>query len=224
MKLIKTISLAAIVLLVSVKAFSAAPKDFNGVIIYNISYESEKMDEQMLAMMPKTMKVMIKGNKSRSELSLGMGTQVTIFDADKKSGIGLFDMMGQKYAIPMTPEEIEKEMESAPDIEVNKTGNTKEIAGYTCEEAKVDVDNGKHTFTVYYTDELGSGMLNANNPYYNQIPGVMLEFAMEENDMKMSFHAISVEKKKVSDDVFEIPEGYKEMSQEQFNNMFGGGF
>ena len=167
---------------------------------------------------------MIKGNKSRTELNLGMGTQVTIFDADKNSGIGLFDMMGQKYAIPMTPDEIEKEMNDAPPIEVTKTGNTKDIAGYTCHEATVKVDNGKHEFTVYYTDELGSGILNANNPYYHEIPGVMLEFAMEENQMKMSFHAISVEKKKVSDDVFEIPEGYQEMSQDQFNNMFGGGF
>ena len=41
--------------------------------------------------------------------------------------------------------------------------------------------------------------------------------------MKMKFTATSVKKQKVTDKDFEIPEGYKEVTKEELQNMFGGG-
>jgi hypothetical protein len=61
-----------------------------------------------------------------------------------------------------------------------------------------------------------------NNPFFQSIEGVMLEYSMKENNINMQFSAVSVEKKKISDDEFEIPEGYKVMTKSEFQNMFGG--
>ncbi len=223
----KTQSKFLLFFLISVFVFAgygkAEAKDFTGVIIYSITYEGDDIDPQTAAMMPKTMKIFIKGNKSRMEMNTGMGNTVVIFDADKKDAVTLMDIMGQKFAMTMTAEEIESQVAEAPDVNVEVTDETKEIAGYTCKKAivKEKGENGSEHI-VYFTDELGSGVLNYNNPVYKDIDGVMLEYSSSQESMTMKFSAIKVEKKKVSDKDFEIPEGYKVMTMDEFKNMFGG--
>jgi len=202
-------------------------KDFSGIIIYNITYDEAKMDPQMVAMMPKTMKMMINDGKVRTEVSMGgMGKNVSIFDSETKSGVTLMDMMGQKYAIELNAEDIEKQLDDGPKVKVEKLSDTKEIAGYTCNKAVVKVlkANGETEYEVEvcYTNELGSGGLNMDDPMFKDIDGVMMEYSIKEENMNMKFSAISVDQKKVSDSEFEIPEGYKKVSQEELQQMFGG--
>ncbi len=203
----------------------AGGKDFNGVIVYNISYGETDMDPQMAAMMPKTMKMKIKGESSRTEISMGMGSTIVVFNGETKSGFTLMDIMGQKYAMEMTAEELEQDIEKEPDMDVEVTGETKEIAGYKCKKAIVKSNESgaeDMEMVVYFTDELGTGMLNYNNPVFKDVQGVMMEYSLKENDINMTFTAISVTKQKVSDDEFEIPEGYNVMTMSDFENMFGG--
>ncbi len=218
-----------ILLLVCFVVFSGQAKaggdEFNGIIVYNISYEDTDIDPQMIAMMPKTMKMKIKGKNSRTEISMGMGSTIVVFNDETKSGFTLMDMMGQKYAMEMTAEELEQNIEKEPDMNVEVTGEIKEIAGYTCKKAIVKSNEAgaeNLEMIVYFTDELGSGMLNYNNPLFKDVKGVMMEYSMKENDMNMTFSAISVTKKKIGDEEFEIPEGYNVMSMSDFENMFGG--
>ena len=218
-----------ILLLVCFVVFSGQAKaggdEFNGIIVYNISYEDTDIDPQMIAMMPKTMKMKIKGKNSRTEISMGMGSTIVVFNDETKSGFTLMDMMGQKYAMEMTAEELEQNIEKEPDMNVEVTDEIKEIAGYTCKKAIVKSNEAgaeNLEMIVYFTDELGSGMLNYNNPLFKDVKGVMMEYSMKENDMNMTFSAISVTKKKIGDEEFEIPEGYNVMSMSDFENMFGG--
>jgi hypothetical protein len=204
----------------------AKEKDFTGIIVYNISYENTDMDPQMQAMMPKTMKMKVKGDKSRIEMSMGMGNTVVVFNGAEKTGFTLMDMMGQKLAMEMDQSDIDKSIEEAPDVEIEVTNETKEIAGYTCKKAivKSNEESSENVdLVVYFTEELGSGMLNFNNnPVFKDIKGVMMEYSIEENEMSMVFTAVSVTKKKIADDEFVIPEGYNKMSMSEFENMFGG--
>jgi len=39
----------------------------------------------------------------------------------------------------------------------------------------------------------------------------------------MKMEALSIKKRSVSDDEFEVPEGYQEKTQEEIDQMFGGG-
>lgn len=116
-------------------------------------------------------------------------------------------------------------MEETPDVDVEVSDEIKEIAGYTCKKAVVRLKDGEAKgmeMTVYFTDELGSGMMNYNNPIYKDVQGVMMEYSIDENDIKMKFTAISVTKKKIGDEEFEIPDGYNVMNMSDFENMFGG--
>jgi GLPGLI family protein len=214
------LSLVLLIGVLSVNSY-AGDKSFRGVIVYNISF-GEDMDASMVAMMPKTMKMYISGDKSKMEMIAGFGTTNVIFDSETKESVVMMDMMGQKFAIKSTAEDIEKELEEAPNTVVEVTDETKEIAGYTCKKAIVTVEGEDTELIVYFTDELGGGQFNGSNPFYNKIDGVMLEFVMLENDIEMSYKAISVEKKKVSDEMFDIPVEYKIVTEEELQGMFGG--
>lgn len=222
---VNAVLVLVVCLLVYTGQAKAGDKDFIGVIVYNISYSDTEMDPQMAAMMPKTMKMKINGLKSRTEISMGMGSTIVVFNGEDKSGFTLMDIMGQKYAMEMSAEELEADLEEEADMDVEITGETKMIAGYTCKKALVKSKESEAEnveMVVYFTDELGSGMLNYNNPVFKDVEGVMMEYSMQEKDMSMTFSAISVTKEKVSDDEFEIPEGYNVMSMSQFESMFGG--
>jgi hypothetical protein len=198
----------------------APPKEFTGVIVYNISYDSENMDPQMASYLPKTMKMTVKAPMSRMEMSMGMGSNITIFDSETREGVSLVDMMGMKIAVKTTAEDMEKEIQEAGDIEVEKFDETKEILGYTCKKAVVKV-KGSGDLTVYYTDEIDTGIDNSSNVIFRDIEGMMLEFEMDQDGLKMHFVAVNIDKKKVSDDLFQIPEGFEEMTKEEMESRFG---
>ncbi len=196
-------------------------KEFSGTVVYNITYEMEDMDPQMAAYLPKTMKMTVKNPMSRTEISMGMGKNITIYNAEDNSAVSLIDMMGQKLAIKMTPEDLDKEAAETGDVEVVHLDETKDILGYSCKKALVKVKDSGDEFEVYYTEELSTGIENHGNPMFKDIKGMMMEFVMEQNGMKMHFLAVSVDKKKVSKKDFEVPEGYEEITEEEMQSRFG---
>ena len=100
--------LISLVLMPVIKAYSQKP--FEGVITYKITYPDNKFTESQMAMFPKILTVAIKGEKSRTDIQTGMGNTIEISDYTTKTKTTLMDMMGQKFAIRSTWEEIQKEM------------------------------------------------------------------------------------------------------------------
>jgi len=125
------------ILMVMVVSTFASPKSFEGVVTYKITYPDNKFSESQMAMFPKVMTITIKGDKAKSEIQTPMGAQVEITNYTEKSKVGLINMMGQKYAIPETTEQIMNDLKDEPVAEVQITGETKTIAGYTCKKAVV---------------------------------------------------------------------------------------
>ena len=214
---------AAIVLFNSNTVMSGKP--FEGVVTFKITYPDNKISESQMAMFPKLLTVSIKGSKARTDLEMSGMNTVEITDYIEKSKVALINMMGQKYAIKQTTADLEKEMakEAKPTIELSS--ETKVIAGYTCKKAVVTVndDGVKSTYEVFYTSELGSKMVNFDNPLYKDIDGVLLEFVLKNRDINMKFSATSIEKKSLPAKDFEIPSDYTLTTQEELKSKFGGG-
>ncbi len=210
--------LAAVVLL---SGSSLPDRDFTGTIVYNITYDMDQVDPQAASFLPKTMKMTIKAPLSKSEIYMGMGSTISIFNSDDRTGVNLMDLMGQKFAIKITAEETDREIEKAGEIEVVKLDETRDILGYSCKKALVKVKDLDQEFSVFYTEELSTGLENSSNPVFKDIPGLMLEFSMTQNGIQMNFTAVNIDKKKVSEKEFEIPEGYEEVTQEEFQSRFG---
>ncbi|RLD80684.1 MAG: hypothetical protein DRJ15_06410 [Bacteroidetes bacterium] len=203
---------------------SAIGKEFSGVITYKITYPGTEVDASMAAMMPKMAVLTIKEHMSKFEINMGqMGSQVQIFDGDANTATTVMNMMGQKLYYVETIEDVDVEADEKVSIDVKD--ETKEIAGYECTKAVVTVNEGgeEMLFTIYYTEEIGSSSMNMDSPYFKDIPGAMLEFEINTGGGTMKMEAINVDKKKVADSEFEVPEGYEEKTEEEFNQMFGGG-
>ena len=212
--------LLAIFALFSLQTFA---QNFEGVITYKITITGAGVSDDMKAMMPKSATLIIKGAKSRMEMSMGMGTTVGIADAESKTAITLMDMMGKKIAIKMNNDEILKEMGDETKISVETTNETKKILGYTCKKAIITSKDGDAKLIAYFTDELGTQDINFDNPLFRNISGVMLEYEMPNQMFTMHYEAVSVEKKSVNDSEFTIPDGYQIKTKEEINGMFGNG-
>jgi GLPGLI family protein len=192
---------------------------FEGKITYSIEYEEvPEAIEPYISMLPKESKITIKGTKSKAEQSMGgMGTSSVISDSKEGSSLMLISMMGKKAAVKMTKEEIEAEKENAPKSKTTITKETKVIAGYKCTKATVKTED-ESEMTVWYTTEIPA-LAGANNKTGADIPGFPMEYTVNGgNDMVMTMSVSKVEKAKVANSEFEIPEGYEEMTMEEFQN------
>lgn len=214
-----------VIMMVMVVSAYAGQKSFEGVITYKITYPDNKFSESQMAMFPKVMIITIKGDQARSEIQTPMGPQIEITNYAEKSKVGLINMMGQKYAIPETSDQIMEDLKEEPTPVVEITGETRTIAGYTCKKAIVTVnDNGSATkYDGWFTEDFGAENPNFDNPIYKDINGVMMEFSMVTPQFTMVFSAISVEKKKVSSKEFDIPADYTVTTKAELQSKMGGG-
>jgi GLPGLI family protein len=219
-----------IFILVSVLAISNASaqkkaknnSDFEGKIVYDLSFPGLEIDASQAAMLPKESVVYIKQGKSRTEMSMGMGMSTTVLsDSKSKTATLLYDMMGNKMAMKTTEEDKKKEKEQ-PEPTVTLSDETKDIAGYKCKKAEVKLNDAENTsMIVYYSPEIGGKDLNWHQGPMKVVDGVPMEYEMKQQGLTMRFSAKSVSKENVDDVKFTVPADYKPTTQEEMKQMFG---
>ena len=216
----KIFFIATILYYISPTLVFADGDPFEGIITYKITYSTSKSSEDQMVM-----SVMIKGSKSKTEMDYEiLGKDIEIKDYADKSKIHLFRLMeGQKCAMKLTPAEIQKDMEKAPQANVKITRKTKTIAGYKCKKAIVttDQDGVKTAYEVWYTSEIGSKDGNFDNPLFKDIDGFLMEFQIKTSEITMKYTVSSVEKKSVSAEEFKIPAEYILMTKEELKSKYG---
>lgn len=202
----------------------AQKNNFEGKVVFDISFPGMELDASTAAMLPKESTIYIKGDKSRTEMSMGMGmSNATISDGKSKSATVLMDIMGSKYAIKMTEADMKKSQGDTK-AKVKLLDETKEIAGYKCKKAEITLDNKEKTVaTVYYTPEIGGKELNWSKNEFGDIDGFLMDFETVQNGMTMKMTAKKVSPEKIDDSKFIIPADYKPTTQEELQKMFGGG-
>jgi GLPGLI family protein len=188
---------------------------FIGKIEYTMEYDLPEAYESQRAMMPTEMTTYIGKDFTRVEQTTGLGEQITINDLKSGGSKVLMNMMGQKIAL--STEGADKEFEPI----VEELEGTKEIAGYLCKQVRYSVpnkDGGEDvSYTIYYSEEIGSEA-NTQFPGLNGFP---MEYVIEAQGMTITYSAKKVTEEKVSKDLAKVPEGYEEMSYEDFLKMMG---
>jgi len=116
----------------SLPGYTNANPPFEGVINFRITYPGTKLTKSQIELFPKALTVMIKGGKSRTDILTGGGSRIEITDHQEKTKIKLLNMMGQKYAIKYSAEDIVKETAKEPTVHVELTDHVRNIAGYSC--------------------------------------------------------------------------------------------
>jgi len=202
-------------------------KAFQGTITYDITYTGDNINPALKAQLPSLGTVTIKDCKSKTEQAVGGMTQSSISDGTSKSEIILIDLMGTKYALKLSAQEIADEMAKAPVSTVNITTGTKVIAGYTCKQAILtskDEDGNITTDTIYFSEEIGCKDINFSDPNFKDIPGTVLEYSQFSPQIgaTVTYKVKEIKKSKISDNVFLIPSDFKEVTKEELKKAFGG--
>lgn len=195
-----------------------AQSNFEGKIVYGISYEDMPAEmQQMESMLPKEMMIHMKGNKSRIKQNQVMGSMIIVSDMDAKNGFMEMNMGGQQIRINISTEDFEKETNKMPNIEY--LDETKTIAGYVCKKANMKDESGQLAMTVFYTEKIN----NQAQKEFAGLKGFPLQYAMTQQNMKVIMTAEAVTEEPVPDDIFNKSEGYNDMTQEELQQMMMGG-
>lgn len=223
MKSMTRILILLLIIAVSGVQAQKKAKPWTGYVNYEISYEGD-MDAQTKAMSPTEMKQFFMDSKVRMEILTAMANQYIIMDGKDSLTIILIDAMGQKLAVKSEKEETQEAMKDMKKPQVKFIDETKEIAGFTCKKAEVTItpeEGEEQTLTVFYCDELNVGNVNWSGQF-SEIPGVLMEYSMENGGFTINYKATEVKKQKLKDTYFQVPEDYKLLTKEEAQQMFGG--
>ncbi len=190
-----------------------------GEIVYTINYPFEDSTQLMFDMMPAEMNYYFDENHTKSEISAGMGLfkSAYITDLDKKSLKQTVKMLNKKHQSQFKKKTFEEINPAYANLEIKETGNTKTIAGFECKEVMVSLQN-KKSYNIYYSTELGKPFPNLGTPY-EKIPGVLMQYTIENFGLTMEFIAESVDFKEVDSAIFEIEKEYEDISAYELNQQ-----
>ncbi len=183
-----------------------------GALIYNISIQTGSNEPKMADMLDgATTAIYIKGTQSRSELVSGLGSEVTIYDSKKGSGVILKDYSGQKLMIILTKDDWDKKNSKYEGITFETTNETLNIAGYNCKKTIAKLKDGS-SFVVYYTPEVEVADKDYDYQFKN-LPGLALQYEWQSGKMRFKYTLSKINFDVVPVSKFDIPKsGYRVMT------------
>jgi GLPGLI family protein len=190
-----------------------------------VTYEMTMPDnEEMAAMGTNTIKISFNEKSSATQLDM-MGGMISVktISIDKnnpKETRMLMEMMGKKYEVTGEAEGFANtdvaSLKDAESVTYDKK-TTKEILGYKCYKASVKMSTGAIN-TFYITEAIAVQSLPTDKL---KLSGFPLEVEVNSEKGKVVLLATSVDKAP-SASCFNVPEGYKKVTQEELQQELGG--
>lgn len=216
-------SILVISFLISNTAFAQSKK--TKITDTQVAYTINAEGAMAAAMAGSTMDLFFSTDKTKLVTSM-MGGMVKMdirMDIKKNKGIMLMDMMGQKKAVEMTDELLDKGKNAQPQYsDVKYLKSYKTIAGYKCQEVKVKMEGLDEPAIVYVTDKIQSPVMgDMQMMQFTNLNGFPLSWQIKQQGMTIIMEASSVVLDKISAKEFDtiLPEGYEKMSMEDLEKM-----
>jgi hypothetical protein len=218
----KRIILSATFALLATLGF-AQKKIEEGSITYQVKYDLPDNMRQMKSMFPEVIKVYFKGDLSSSQSRTGMATSNFIMNPKTEFQRLLLDipMMGKKYSVRFTPDEIETIKENLPEFSFKEEAGNKTIASYTGKKYTLTEENSGETSEAVFTKEI---IIPANSLtfLFDKKYGFPLEFTTSQQGMAVKAIVKEVKEEKVPPGVFTASNDYEEITYEELQGMMGG--
>ncbi|NBC83159.1 MAG: hypothetical protein GVY19_07230 [Bacteroidetes bacterium] len=190
-----------------------------GIITYEIRYLHNEMDNIGTPLLPKKMILKFNSSKSVSTIDgfLGFLRISNITNFQDKNARTLLKVFENEYIFIGEKGETICCYDAMEDMNIDKTNDTTNIAGLKARKAIAKLPSGE-TFDVYYTHEIAIENPNATNPYH-QIDGVLLDFQLTMNELKMRFIADKIEESPIGEKDFEVFNNPKRISRESMSKV-----
>jgi GLPGLI family protein len=196
-------------------AFDKRPSE--GIIEYQVSFPYLYDEVGLLkSLLPDKMQLYFKREAYVSELSTvgGMFKNRFVSNQDDEILVHQLKVFKKRIAANYDTNGVNRLLGSLPNLTIIETNETDSIAGYHCKKAiGVFDDISMPEMTIYYTDDIN--ILNPNwcTQFYS-IPGVLMQYEVEQFGVRMRFRATSVIPGEVAEDLL-IPEpGYEDVEHD----------
>lgn len=197
-----------------------------GHIAYDIEMSSDDPDIASMTSMfnGSSMNLYFSGDLARTELDFGsiMSISTIVNSGTDEILLLMGGMMGEKAVLTTSDEMGANEDVEELNITWSFTKETKMILDYKCKKA-IGTDDDGEEIIYWYTEKIKS--INPDkNSAVAQLPGMALEYEIDREGMIMTFTASKVktsldEATKATKFTFDIPEGYTEMTYDEFSGM-----
>lgn len=188
-----------------------------GVISFKITYPYYK-DDFMVVLMPDMMTMEFKNNVYKNTVTKGgLFSTTVISDCNKEEMFMTLDFGSKQLYTKLDKDLVDTVLLkrfSIPDLlPVNSNDS---IAGLKCEKTMAVYERLEDGYDceLYTSKQIGINNSNWCN-HFNEIEDVLLGYEAEQYGLVMKFMADSITEKKISDDTFKVPAGFKEVSLEQ---------
>ena len=196
-------------------------KPSEGIIHYELQYLESEDENPIISLLPTEMDIEFKDDFSHQKVEGWMGIFYMggIFNPKTKRKTALLKIMGQKY---QHFEDGDKQVDFGFDpfngMKLEETNETKEVASIQCKKIHISFPDTSENFDIFYTDDIEIKNPNWNNPFHS-VKGVLLDYQIKMFGIRTRITATSVEYVEVPDEDFAIPDGFKEVSKEEMEEV-----
>lgn len=169
-----------------------------GSIVYSVDYPKHKNNAFLYNILPKETEVDFQDGVIRHDISQANLFNIMLIDCNQKK-LEVYHQYGDdSYNISLSENELTEMQKKLPRYKILIKSDTRIIAGLTARKAiAVNQDLADERVELWYTEDLGIPNPNWYNPYHG-VPGVLLEYTIEQFGIKMKYSAIKFTEKKVN--------------------------
>lgn len=183
-----------------------------GIIKYEITYDSITSKKTDTRLLPSALIVKFKDNNTLNIIDAFSGaiSIAIISNHTNQQFITLVKVFNKRlyHEEPNTNGKYPALYAKIPPVKIVSNHEKCKFLGYNCYKAKgYFADQPNSEFEIVYTNEIDINSPNINTPF-EEIDGVMLSFNLRINSLMMQLNAKSVKKAKIADEVFSIPPDY----------------
>lgn len=192
-----------------------------GTIIYDITYNKEKVDNLLLAFLPKTMELSFKKNKVKSQITGAFNMFSLTNYSNKETDVNSTSLIiGDECLI------YHEAMDTSTFGHANMpffedltliVDSTYDIAGYRCQKALLKFNEGVKKMPVFYTPKIKI-CENFNRPN-KEIHGALMKFNVDIFSIEAHFVAKEVKAQKIDDAIFNLPENCKKVKKDDLEGV-----
>lgn len=179
-------------------------------ISYSITADKTITDKDLIESLQASAKtVYIKGNNSRSDLVSPAFTQSTFFEKSNGNAVVLREFGNNKFMTKLDNDNWKKRNAKFDGIIITISGETKNILGYECKKAVLQLKDGS-SFSLYFATAIAPSVKEFEYQF-KDIPGLVLEYDAQESDgKKIHYIATKINLSPVPASKFDIPtSGYR---------------
>ena len=193
-----------------------------GIIEYDIEFnEEERKKNEIIDLLPKTMKYYFKNKSAVSEISyMGVFRTAYISNFQDKTNTILFYFMPNKYYCTTNFGEKTIGYDPMPGIQLEETGETKDIKGIKAYRVRVTFeDKSQEPYDVWYTKDFKVHNPNWHTPY-KEINGVLLDYRIKMKGISMHMTLNKFSEEVVDTAKFQTQKSYKKVSPKEMDEIF----